>query len=259
MRCWHSTANPDQMNRPRLLFQCFELIKAIQKKFGNGEIAIPSTDSDNKKGVEICILHRAGTDMFADIANFLTQTACSMKFDYLNFAKQDVGITRYFNQQEVDNVSVLGKPIPDGLTEQSIAATIDQAREFKGFRMNDSWRNGIPPDQRAAPCQITKSTLRKFHEKEGNDLADEVKAVMDAISNANKGLKTSTSLITMLAKGAAWLSTVGFVGSQLGGSIFCVMLLWSAGFTGVAIAAGGLILGVVAAIAGERSVLKLYA
>lgn len=259
MQCWNSTANPSEMNRPRLLFQTFELIRAMQKRFTNSEIAIPSTDTKpTRMGIEICILYRAGTNLFADIANFLTKTATEKGLDYHNFVKQEAGITRYFSQEEIENVSVLGKPIPESITENSIAETIEKAKGFSGFRMNDSWRNGIPAEQRAAPFLISRTKLKRFHEKGGNELAGEIRAVMDAISNGNKELKTSTSLITMLAKGAAWLASVGFVAGELAGSFACVLILWSAGFAAAALATGGILIGALAAIAGEYGATMPY-
>jgi hypothetical protein len=252
MQCWNSTQNPDQMNRSKLLFQCFQLIKAMQKRFTNSEIAIPSTDTKvTRKGIEICILYPAGTSLFGDVADFLTETAVAMGFDYRKFVKQDAGITRYFNQQEIDNVSLLNQPVPDNLTEESINENIEKASKFTGFLMNDSWRNGIPAEQRAAPFQIPRTTLQRLHKKEGNELAAEIKVIMEAIQAANVELKTSTSIITMIAKGAIALSNIAFIGTELAGSYLCVLILWNLGLTGAAIASGGILLAVIALFAGK--------
>jgi hypothetical protein len=251
LQCWNSTSNPSEINRPHLLYQCMQLIKALQQRFTNGEIAIPSSDAKpDRKGIEICIFYRAGADLFADVASFLTDTAARLGLDYTRFVKQDAGLTRYFDQQAVDNISLLAKPVPDDLTEEAIAKALDQAASFS-LNMNDAWRDGIPADQRAKPFLIPRSTLRRFHQKEGNDLATEVEAVMDAIAAKNAELKSSTSLIVTLAKGAMWLGGTALVGSELSGSAACIMILWAAGFTGAAIASAGVLIGVLAAFAGK--------
>ncbi|KAK1989894.1 hypothetical protein LX36DRAFT_676261 [Colletotrichum falcatum] len=227
MQCWNSTQNPDDIDRPKLMYQCFQLIKELQKNFSNGEIAIPSTQNKEKKGVEICILYRAGANLFADIADFLTHTATSLGLNYQTFVKQDAGLTRYFNQQEIDNIALLDRPVPEDLTEQSIAQQIEHAATFNGYQMNDSWRNGIPPEQRALPFQITRNTLRRLHQREGDELAAEIRAVMEAIQAANTGTNSAYTIITMIAKGAAAI----------------------AGFAAAAILSGGLLLGIAASLA----------
>lgn len=148
-------------------------------------------------------------------------------------------------------MSSLGKPVPDSLSEQSIAENIEKAAQFTGFRMNDTWRNGISAEQRAAPFQIPRTTLQRRGTQKGDELAAEIRAIMEAIQAANADIKTSTSVITMIAKGAVALFSVGFVGGELAGSAYCVLILWNAGFTGAAIATGGILLAVIAVFTGK--------
>ncbi|KAI0469658.1 hypothetical protein GGR56DRAFT_662253 [Xylariaceae sp. FL0804] len=249
MQCWHSTQNPDDMNRPRLMYQCFQLIKAMQKRFANREIAIPSTESVEKKGIEICIFYPAGANLFADIADFLTNTAISLGLDYQKFVKQDAGLTRYFDQRQMDNISLLDKPVPEDLTEKTISESIEKAAQFHGYQMNDSWKNTIPAEQRVMPFQITRSTLQRFHTKEGNELAAEIKAVMEAIQAANAGSKSAYSIIAMIADGAAAIASIAAVGDEIAGSIYCIIIMFNSGLVGAAIASSAVLLGIVAGFA----------
>ena len=252
MQCWNSTNNPDQMNRPKLVYQCLQLIKAMQKRFTNGEIAIPSTDiKTGCKGIEICILYRPEKSLFADIATFLSQTATDLSFDYRDFVKQDAGITRYFNQQEIDNVSLLDKPVPDDLTEDKVATMAAAADEFKGFHMNDDWKNGIPGEQRAPPFQIPRTTLQRLHQKEGAELAEEIRAIMEAIQLAQNQTKTGWQIISMLAKGALPVAWNAAVANEIAGSVFCIIIIYTVAGVGAALAVTGVLFADLAMFAGK--------
>lgn len=191
------------MNRPRLIYQSLQLIRAMQKRFTNGEIAIPSTDiKESRKGIEICILYRPERALFDDIASFLSKTAEDLSLDYRKFVKQEVGITTYFSQQEIDNVSLLDKPIPDDLTEDKVAKIAAGADYSRSFTMSDNWRNSIPTEQRVPPLLIPRTTLQRLHQKEGNDLAAEIRGIIDALRLVQDQTKTSWQMIAMIAKGA---------------------------------------------------------
>ncbi|KAF3012607.1 hypothetical protein E8E14_008552 [Neopestalotiopsis sp. 37M] len=203
MQCWNSTSNPDTMNRPRLIYQSLKLIRAMQKRFTNGEIAIPSTDiKESRKGIEICILYRPERALFDNIASFLSKTAEDLSLDYRKFVKQEVGITTYFSQQEIDNVSLLDKPIPDDLTEEKVAKIAAGADYSRSFTMSDNWRNSIPTEQRVPPLLIPRTTLQRLHQKEGNDLAAEIRGIISALRLVQDQTKTSWQMIAMIATGA---------------------------------------------------------
>jgi hypothetical protein len=223
----------------------------MRKNFTNGEIAIPSTTDVNKQGIEICILYRAGANLFADIAEYLTTTAASMGLEYRNFTKQDIGVTRYFNQDEMDNIAILDKDVPDSLTEEYIAASIKQAQSLSGLQGNSNWRNSVPPEQRVLPFAITRSTLQRFHSKEGEDLAAEIRGAMASILDANAQTKSAYTVFSMIAKGAVWLSGIGAVGSELGGTVFGIIIIYNVVGLGAALAVGGVLVAAAAILTGK--------
>ncbi|KAI4599472.1 hypothetical protein KJ359_001914 [Pestalotiopsis sp. 9143b] len=146
------------------------------------EIAISSTDiKESRKGIEICILYRPERALFDDIVSFLSKTAEDLSLDYRKFVKQDVGITTYFSQQKIDNVSLLDRPIPDDLTEEKVAKIAAGADYSRGFTMSDNWRNSVPAEQRVPPLLIPRTTLQRLHQKEGNDLAAEIRGIIGAL------------------------------------------------------------------------------
>lgn len=203
MQCWNSTSNPDTMNRPRLIYQSLQLIRAMQKRFTNGEIALPSTDiKESRKGIEICILYRPEQALFDDIASFLSKTADDLSLDYRKFVKQEVGITTWFSQQEIDNVSLLDRPVPDDLTEEKVATIAAGADYSRSFTMSDHWKSCTPAEQRIPPMLIPRTTVQRLHQKEGNELGAEIRGIMASLQFAKDQTKTSWQMISMLAKGA---------------------------------------------------------
>lgn len=255
MQCWHSTSNPNDMSWPKLIHQCLQLIKSLQSRFTNGEIAIPSRDQkDSRKGIEICIIYRPEKQLFGDIASYLSRTSIEKSLDYQNFVKQHAGITRYFNDQEIGNVSVLATPIPDDLTEEKIAQIAGSVREYEGFKMNNDWKNSTQAKQRSMPFQITRSTLQRLHQKEGANLCAEIHNIMDGFKAAQGETKSAWQLITMLAKGAvAVVGSVGVFGEAVAGTILCVEIVYAV--VGVAAAAivGAALLAIVAVFACKSS------
>ncbi|KAK6193513.1 hypothetical protein LQW54_012380 [Pestalotiopsis sp. IQ-011] len=181
MQCWNSTRNPDIMNR----------------------IAIPSTDiKESRKGIDICTLYRPEQALFDDIASFLSKTGEDLSLDYRKFVKQEVGITTYFSQQEIDNVSLLDKPIPDDLTEEKVAKIAAGADYSRSFTMSDNWSNSTSAEQRVPPLLIPRTTLQRLHQKEGSDLAAEIRGIIGALRLVQDQTKTSWQMIAMIAKGA---------------------------------------------------------
>lgn len=191
------------MNRPRLIYQSLQLIRAMQKRFTNGEIALPSTDiKESRKGIEICILYRPEQALFDDIASFLSKTADDLSLDYRKFVKQEVGITTWFSQQEIDNVSLLDRPVPDDLTEEKVATIAAGADYSRSFTMSDHWKSCTPAEQRIPPMLIPRTTVQRLHQKEGNELGAEIRGIMASLQFAKDQTKTSWQMISMLAKGA---------------------------------------------------------
>lgn len=254
MQCWNSTVNPSQSNRAQLLYQCFQLIKALQQQFTNGEIAVPSTDPDPKNsGMEICILYPCETMLFGDIADFLTSTAESMGFAYRKFVKQDVGLTRFFSVTELENISHLDRQVPDELHEEAIRRHLDQIAQFNGFHTNESWRNSIIPEQRCAPLIIPRTTLRRLHTLEGNDLTAVISSIMQGIEAASHKIKTGIAIIEMIATGVAGIYQ--YYGSVVAGvqTIWDIYIGWNAGVAFAALATGGPLVVLAATLTSESS------
>lgn len=255
MQCWNSTENPDQINRPRLFFQCLQLIKALQKHFKKGEIAVPSTDTKpTRKGIEICVFSPAGTVVNDDIAEFLTATASTLGLEYRKFVKQDVGITRYFNELEINNVSLLHKPVPEDFTEKLISETYEKVSQFNGYRMNDSWRNGIIPEQRSVPFLIPRTTLKRLQSCDNKQIAGEIQAIIKSIQLAGSETKTSFKIINTLAQGGAVLYAItgdSAATPKLYHTIWHAVLLWSIEAYGASI--GGVLQPITAALVGRQN------
>ncbi|KAK7711096.1 hypothetical protein SLS57_008186 [Botryosphaeria dothidea] len=250
MQCWNSTRNPNDMNRPKLIYQCLQLIKALQARFTNGEIAIPSRDQkETRQGVEICILYRPELPIFDDIASFLTRTASEKSLDYQEFVKQDMGVTRYFNDEEIRNVSLLAAPVPDGLTEDKIAEVAKSVTEYDGFNANHDWSNSIPAEQRATQrFQITRRSLQRLHEKEGQDLRGEISNLLDGFKAAQGEIKTAWQVIAMIAKGVVAVGGVGAIGGVLGGTVYCVFIVSVWVGVGFAVVIGAALLAIAAVL-----------
>ncbi|KAE8444706.1 hypothetical protein EG329_014364 [Mollisiaceae sp. DMI_Dod_QoI] len=243
--------NPKRLHRPRLLHSALRLIKALESKFQNHEIAIPSRDiKKTRKGVEIVILYRLENKFFDDIASFLSATATELKLEYKNFVKQDEGITRYFYERQIGNIESTYKPQSKIPTEDELSKAIKKVKEYEGFQNTTDFEKSLPATERATQLGILRRHAKYLHEKEGEELKDEILRMMDTCQATKELPKTGWQIFTWLAGGLLGFTSLGAIVTFVGTAWLTLCVIAAYVSVGAAIATGGLALIVIAGIVG---------
>ncbi|KAI1284219.1 hypothetical protein F5Y07DRAFT_407707 [Xylaria sp. FL0933] len=216
LSCWNSTLNAPTVQRGKLMWQCHRLIQAVKARLTGEQIVVPSRDAkDTRKGIEICVMYRAGTgDSFANVTNVLNQESAKLHLDYKNFVEQEESLTRYFTTTELANLNALNKPITERLCEKDFEQLERAANDFRGFTAMESWSQGVPKDKNCQPITLMRNTLSRLRKAEGEDLKNELLGISNALNAAANAPKTSWQTIVGIGGGAIVIG--GFIAKLTG-------------------------------------------
>lgn len=210
MSFWHSTTNPQTINKARLLAQSMWLSNALQTQLSKWEIALPSRDQDeNKKGIEIAVWYKTGTrSSFLDVTAFLTNKANELNLDYTNFVENSEGMTRDFSSDELTNIDAFNvQRTLSNVTEKDIQSMLDTG---VGAPPDVP---GIPANQISEPIAITNSRVQSIRGATGDAIRETILGIMDGASAGVKATKSAWGTIIWIAGGV--LTFIG-VATRLG-------------------------------------------
>ena len=259
--CWNSTQNPAEINRPKLLFQCYKLIKALQAKLKGQQVIVPSRDEkDSRKGIEICVMYAAGSgSSFANIAETLTKEAELLSLDYKVFVEQQESLTRYFNASELDNISELLTPATETLTEKNFQEMEQLAQSWTGFDVSTKWAKVVEKEKMGQPILVLKKTLARLRKAEKDDLRKEITALMDSLHGASMAKsKTAWQTILMIGAGAiavaGWVAKAAAIGAWVSNALLMISFVASFLTVGAIAAAVTVLFGVFGLLLGTYNV-----